>query len=117
MRHVLKHVKKESQGDVFFTRLKKSLMAGVEFINKHPALYRIYLRILFERDAPLRKDLLQTIRLFSREYLLSLLEEGQARGDIRSDPVLQLNETKGLEEKMDSIVTMLRQGFASANGI
>jgi hypothetical protein len=33
------------------------------------------------------------------------------------DPALELNEKKGLEEKIDSIVTMLRQGFAAADGI
>lgn len=143
-RQMLKHVKKESQGEDFFTRVRKSLMAGVEFIDKHPALYRVYLRILFERDSPLREDFLQTIRLFSREFILSLLEEGQARGEVRKDmdpvlavfildavldkflqnyalpyldPALELNEKKGLEEKIDSIVTMLRQGFAAADGI
>ncbi|MDI6790706.1 MAG: TetR/AcrR family transcriptional regulator [Thermodesulfobacteriota bacterium] len=144
VRQMLKQVKKESQGEDFFTRVRKSLMAGVEFIDKHPALYRVYLRILFERDSPLREDFLQTIRLFSREYILSLLEEGQARGEVRKDldpvlavfildavldkflqnyalpyldPALELNEKKGLEEKIDSIVTMLRQGFAAADGI
>jgi AcrR family transcriptional regulator len=144
VRQMLKHVKKESQEEDFFTRVRKSLMAGVEFIDKHPALYRVYLRILFERDSPLREDFLQTIRLFSREYILSLLEEGQARGEVRKDldpvlavfildavldkflqnyalpyldPALELNEKRGLEEKIDSIVTMLRQGFAAADGI
>lgn len=140
VRHMLKGVKRESRGMDFFTRVRKSLIAGVEFIDKHPALYRIYLRILFERDAPLREDLLQKIRLFSREYLLSLLEEGQARGEVRkdldpalavfildavldrflqiyawpgSDPAMGLNKTKNMEVKIDGIVNLLRDGFAA----
>lgn len=144
VRQMLKHVKKESQGEDFFTRVKKSLLAGVEFIDKHPALYRIYLRILFERDSPLREDLLQAIRLFSREYLLSLLEEGQERGEIRKDidptlaifildaaldrflqiyalphldPALDLKKKEGIEEKIDGIVTLLRRGLASVSGV
>ncbi len=142
VRKMLKHVKKESRGEDFFTRVKKSLMVGVEFINRYPALYRIYLRILFERDVPLREDLLQKIRLFSREYLLSLFEEGQKRGDIRKDldpilavfildavldrflqvyalphldPGLKSDETEGIKEKIDGIVTLLRCGFAPSN--
>lgn len=141
VRLTLKAVKRESRDDDFFTRVRKSLMAGVEFIEKHPSLYRIYLRILFEHDSPLRQDLLQTIRVFSREFLLSLLEEGQNRGEVRKDidpniavfildavldrflqvyalPQLDSDFNLGhrdkAEEKVNGIVALLRQGFAPA---
>lgn len=139
VRKRLKAVKKNTEGEDFFIRTKKSLLAGVEFIDKHPALYRVYLRILFERDSPLRADLLQTIRLFSHEYLTALLEEGQKRGEVRKeldpkaavfvvdaildrflqvyalphlDPDLNLQNPVDIGKQIDCIVDLLRQGLS-----
>jgi hypothetical protein len=41
--------------------------------------------MMFEREAPFRQELLHKIRLFSSEYLTSLLIEGKERGEIRKD--------------------------------
>ncbi|MFH1147041.1 MAG: TetR/AcrR family transcriptional regulator [Pseudomonadota bacterium] len=139
VRKRLKAVKKNTEGEDFFLRIRKSLLAGKEFIDKHPALYRVYLRILFERDSPLREDLLQTIRLFSHEYLAALLEEGQNRGEVRKeldpkmavfvvdaildrflqvyalphlDPDLNLQNPLDIETKIDRIVDLLREGLS-----
>jgi AcrR family transcriptional regulator len=85
IRKTLKQVKNETRDAPVFERIKKSLLAGVDFIEWHPSIYRIYLKIMFEREAPFRQELLHRIRLFSSEYLTSLLIEGKERGEIRKD--------------------------------
>ncbi|MEW6363814.1 MAG: TetR/AcrR family transcriptional regulator [Acidobacteriota bacterium] len=85
VRKTLKQVKAETKDDPVFERIRKSLLAGVDFIDRHPLIYGIYLRMVYGREAPFREELLQKIRLFSAEYLHSLLLQGRARGEIRKD--------------------------------
>ncbi|MEW6376786.1 MAG: TetR/AcrR family transcriptional regulator [Thermodesulfobacteriota bacterium] len=85
VRKTLKQVKNETRDAPVFERIKKSLLAGVDFIERHPSIYRIYLKMMFEKEAPFRQELLHRIRLFSSEYLTSLLIEGKERGEIRKD--------------------------------
>jgi AcrR family transcriptional regulator len=82
VRRSLKQVKFETQGEDFFVRLAKSLQAGIHFIQSHPRIYQIYLKMLFQEDFPFRVDLLKTIRLFSVDYLRPMIEEGMLRGEL-----------------------------------
>ncbi|UCG14759.1 MAG: TetR/AcrR family transcriptional regulator [Deltaproteobacteria bacterium] len=81
----LKQVKAHSEGEDFFVRLAKSLQAGIHFIRRHPRIYQVYLKMLFQEDFPFRTDLLKMIRLFSIDYLRPLVEEGMGRGELRQD--------------------------------
>lgn len=85
---ILKPIKEE-KGDVFF-KIKTSLKAGIEFIKKHPHIFHIYLKILFEDKVPVRENLLKAIRFYSRDYLLPILEEGKRKGEIREDIDLEM---------------------------
>ncbi len=85
VRRRLKQVKQETREAQTFERIRHSLLAGVDFIKGHPYIYRGYLKILFDREVPFRQELLKKIRLFSSEYLTSLLTEGRERGEIRKD--------------------------------
>ncbi len=69
----------------FFSQVGRVLFAGIEFINRYPDFFQIYLRVLFERDIPMREKLLAEVRLFSREYFGPLCREGQQCGAIRQD--------------------------------
>ncbi|MBM4346977.1 MAG: TetR/AcrR family transcriptional regulator [Deltaproteobacteria bacterium] len=89
IRKRLKQVKQETKEEPVFERIKRSLLAGVDFIEHHPFIYRGYLKMMFEREVPFRQELLQKIRLFSSEYLTSLLIEGQEKGEIRGDVNLE----------------------------
>jgi len=89
IRKRLKQVKQESKEEPTFERIKRSLLAGVDFIEQHPFVYRGYLKMMFEREVPFRQELLQKIRLFSSEYLTSLLLEGRERGEISKDVNLE----------------------------
>lgn len=85
VRRLLIQVKESSLEEDFFTRLEKSLLAGVAFIQQHPKIYGIYLKILFDQQVPQRQELLRKVRQFSAEYLQSLLRQGLARGELRPD--------------------------------
>lgn len=85
VRKTLVTVKEETEELEVFERIRNSFLAGVDFVRRHPHIYRIYLKLLFERDAPFRNELLQAVRLFSAEYLGSLVRKGMDRGEIRQD--------------------------------
>lgn len=85
VRRTLLRVKEDTREADFFTRLERSLLAGVEFIRRHPRLYGIYLKILFDQHAPRRQELLKAVRRFAADYLDSLLRQGLTRGEVRAD--------------------------------
>jgi AcrR family transcriptional regulator len=85
VRDYLKAVRDETSTDDLFTRLERSLLAGVTFIRSHPRVFKIYLRVLFENGLPDRNSLIKSIRHSSIEYLTELLEVAKARGEIHPD--------------------------------
>jgi len=85
VRQVLRQVKQETAEADFFERIRGSLLAGIRFIEQHPHVYRIYLKMIFQEDFPLRAEFLQQVHLFSAEYLKPHVEAGIARGELRSD--------------------------------
>ncbi len=85
VRRTLLAVKEETRDEDFFVRLEKSLLAGVAFIRRHPRVYGLYLKILFDQHVPRRQELLLAVRQFAAEYLGSLVRQGQARGELRGD--------------------------------
>lgn len=85
VRRSLRQVKQETAGHDFFERIRQSLLAGIGFIQRHPKIYRIYLKMIFQEDFPLRIEFLQQVHLFSSEYLRPQVEKGIADGDLRSD--------------------------------
>jgi TetR/AcrR family transcriptional regulator len=85
VRHSLRQVKQETVETDFFERIRRSLLAGIRFIGRHPRVYRIYLKMIFQEDFPLRAEFLQQVHLFSAEYLKPLVESGMERGELSSD--------------------------------
>ncbi len=85
VRQSLRQVKKETREEDFFGRIRRSLLAGIGFIERHPRVYRIYLKMIFQEDFPLRAEFLQQVHLFSAEYLQPVVEAGIERGDLRAD--------------------------------
>lgn len=85
VRKTLRTVKQETDGADFFERVRHSLLAGIRFIDEHPRIYRIYLKMIFQEDFPLRAEFLQQVHLFSAEYLTPLVERGIARGELRPE--------------------------------
>ncbi|MCL6620750.1 MAG: TetR/AcrR family transcriptional regulator [Syntrophobacterales bacterium] len=85
VRRTLLSVKEETREADVFTRLEKSLGAGVDFIRRHPRLFGLYLRILYDQRTPRRQELLQAVRRFAADYFTSLVRQGLSRGEIRAD--------------------------------
>jgi AcrR family transcriptional regulator len=91
VRQSLRQVKKETSREDFFGRIKESLLAGIRFIERHPRVYRIYLKMIFQEDFPLRAEFLQQVHLFSAEYLKPVVEAGIASGDLRADTDIEMS--------------------------
>lgn len=85
VRQSLRKVKKDTSDADFFERIGRSLTAGIRFIQEHPHIYKVYLKMIFQEDFPLRSEFLQQVHLFSAEYLKPLVERGLARGELRKD--------------------------------
>jgi AcrR family transcriptional regulator len=90
VRQSLRDVKKETGDADFFERIKESMLAGIRFIERHPRVYRIYLKMIFQEDFPLRTEFLQQVHLFSAEYLRPVVEAGIARGDLRAETDIEM---------------------------
>jgi len=81
----LKDIRNTTSGKDFFERIEKSLLAGVAFIKAHPLIYRIYLKMLFQENFPLRDTFLSEVRQASAKFLRPLVEEAIESGQLRSD--------------------------------
>jgi len=83
VRRTLTTVKDETLEEDFFTRLEKSLLAGVRFLREHPRIYNLYLKIQFDQNVPFRADFMAAVRRHASEYFASLLRRARARGELR----------------------------------
>ncbi|RJR46086.1 MAG: TetR/AcrR family transcriptional regulator [Deltaproteobacteria bacterium] len=83
VRRTLVAVKESTENDNLFIRLEKSLQAGVRFLQEHPRIYSLYLKIQFDRQTPFRQELLAAVRRHASEYFGSLITRAKARGELR----------------------------------
>ena len=86
----LREVRQETKGQDVFTRIHLSLMAGLDLIDKNPLFFKLYLKIMFEGDIPFRAQLLQSILMFGRDYIVDLLKEGVENGELDANLDLEL---------------------------
>ena len=83
-------VKQKIRNDInwdsdFFSLIQGILLAGLAFVDKYPAYYQIYLRVVFELDVPRRDELLTKVRLFSQEYFSDIVRLSQGNDILRAD--------------------------------
>ncbi|BDQ39071.1 TetR family transcriptional regulator [Pseudodesulfovibrio nedwellii] len=81
----LKHIRETTSDKDFFERIEKSLLAGVDFIQAHPHIYRIYLKMLFQENFPMRDKFLSEVRRGSTKYLRPLVTAAMKSGELRND--------------------------------
>ncbi len=83
VRRTLTQVKEETLEEDLFTRLEKSLLAGVRFLREHPRIYNLYLKIQFDKNVPFRGEFLAAVRRYAAEYFGSLVRRARIRGELR----------------------------------
>jgi len=81
----LRTVRDQTESENLFTRLEATLLAGVIFLQKHPVIYRLYIRIMFEYEIPFRNEILLSLREYSLKYFKSLLEDAAKNGELREN--------------------------------
>jgi len=80
----LKEIRDSGSTD-FFERIQASFLANGAFIDAHPHIYRIYLKMLFNENFPLREKFLGEIRRAHAKYLGKLVDDGIHSGQLRPD--------------------------------
>ncbi len=83
VRGTLTAVKDETLEEGLFSRLEKSLLAGVRFLREHPRIFSLYLKIQFDKNMPFREEFLAAVRRHAVEYFASLVRRAKARGELR----------------------------------
>jgi TetR/AcrR family transcriptional regulator len=81
----LRDVRDSTADEDLFARLNQTLAAGIAFVNTHPRIYALYLRIQFDQTTPFRDDILSSLRKYSLAYLRSLLQDARDNGELRTD--------------------------------
>jgi len=85
VKQYLKNVRSVTADKLLSLRLKKTLEAGVRFIEEHPSVYRLYVTFLNDDSMPMRHELLSALRLYSLEYIVSLLETAREKGELKPE--------------------------------
>ncbi len=86
--------------------VRRTILAGIAFINRYPDSYQLYLNVLFEQDVPHREELIAKVRLFSMEYFGPLIAQGQGRGEVVAMPVAMVVFV------IDAVLDRFLQGYA-----
>lgn len=94
----LRDVRDSTMDADLFARLNQTLAAGIAFVNDHPRIYALYLRLQSDQTIPLRDDILSSIRRYSHAYLRSLLKDARDRGELQTD--LDLDQAAFLLDAM-----------------
>ena len=89
VKKTVKQAQENRQGD-FFELVRQVLLAGIDFIDRHPDYFQIYLKVLFEQNIPHRRQLLSKVRLFSQEFFGPLCARAQKQGALRQDVPLEV---------------------------
>ena len=72
----------ESTEEELWAAVRRTILAGITFIDRYPEFYQLYLNVLFEHEVPLREELIARVRLFPMEYFGALVVRGQAQGGV-----------------------------------
>lgn len=72
----------EELGQDFWAVVRRTMLAGVAFIEHYPDYYQLYLNVLFEHEIPNREELISRVRLFSLDFFGPLAQQGQREGTV-----------------------------------
>lgn len=75
----------ESSELALWAAVRRTILAGIAFIDTYPEYYQLYLNVLFEHEVPRREELISRVRLFPLEYFGPLVSRGQAQGSVNNE--------------------------------
>lgn len=101
----LSKVRDESESDDFFTRLSKVIEAGINFIEKHPLLAKIYFRLLNSDDSPQGKKIIKELHNEAVGYLEGFVLIGIERGELKD------TDTETTAFLLESIINRILQTY------
>lgn len=114
----LREVRDSTTRESLSIRLEKTLTAGIEFIRDHPVIYRLYIKILVERETPFRDEILTALRGYSFEYVRDLLSDADAHGELKPETDIEASSfiidavmDKFLQERAVSSNSGIREIF------
>jgi AcrR family transcriptional regulator len=81
----LRTIRDDTKDVELFSRLEKTLWEGINFLQDHPLIYRLYLGVLFDSKIPFRDDILLSLRTYSHGYLRALLSDAKDKGELREN--------------------------------
>lgn len=102
----LAKVRDESVNDNFFIRFSKIVDAGINFINIHPFLAKIYFRLLNSDDSPQGKKIIKELHSEAVNYLEGFVVEGIERQELSNK--LNIETTAFL---LESILNRILQTY------
>jgi len=101
----LSKVRNESESDEFFIRLTKIIHAGINFIEKHPLLAKIYFRLLNSDDSPRGKKIIKELHNEAVNYLEGFVKIGIERGELND------TDTETTAFLLESIINRILQTY------
>jgi len=91
----------------FWQALRSVMYAGIEFIQRYPLYFQLYLQVLHEENIPQRDELIVRVRLFSKDYFGPMVEACQRQGVFVQTPVATIIFI------IDAVMDRFFQTFAS----
>jgi AcrR family transcriptional regulator len=85
IREDLRALRDLTRHEGFPRRLEALVRTGFDFLERRPHLARIWFRVLPGGHVPLGRRQVEALRRRSRDFLEELVQEGQARGELRRD--------------------------------
>lgn len=101
----LSKVRDESESDDFFTRFTKIIDAGINFVERHPLLAKIYFRLLNSDDSPQGKKIIKELHNEAVNYLEGFVKIGIERSELKD------TDTETTAFLLESIINRILQTY------
>lgn len=85
VRKYLREVREQTCEISFFERMGRLIRSGFDFIDRWPALSRIYFQLLQSGESPFGPERVVELRNRGEGFLLDLIIEAQEKGELRRD--------------------------------